>query len=240
MMPMASTRTGLPMPVLTIERQGGVESAAREHPRVVRFTHWLNAISLTVMTMSGLQIFAAFPSFGPKVPQTDLLFVPEWLRLGGWLGGALQWHFTFAWIFGVGGLVYAAFLLLSGHWRHVILRPNDVAGIWPMVRHYALMARKPEPREAYNPLQKAAYTATIGCGALALMTGLMLARPVQLSPLVDLAGGFALVRVYHFAAMVGLLAFIPGHLVMVALHGWNNLMSMFTGWKRRPDYLRRR
>jgi hypothetical protein len=26
-------------------------------------------------------------------------------------------------------------------------------------------------------------------------------------------------------------------LVMVALHGWNNFMSMVSGWKRNPQYL---
>ena len=231
-----STRSGLSIPVVTVDRRGVREEAAREHPRLVRFTHWLNAITLTVMTMSGLQIFAAFPSFGPKIPQTDLIVVPEPLRLGGWLGGALPWHFTFGWIFALGGVTYVGFLLVSGHWRHVILRPGEIAGVWPMVRHYFLFKEKPQPREAYNPLQKLAYTSTIGCGALALITGLMLAKPVQLSSLVALAGGFSLVRVYHFAAMIGFFAFIPGHLVMVALHGWDNFASMVIGWKQRPDY----
>jgi thiosulfate reductase cytochrome b subunit len=234
----ALTRSGLPIEVVHIERPTGVETAAREHPRVVRLAHWLNAISLVVMTMSGLQIFAAFPSFGPKIPQADLLAVPEALKLGGWLGGALQWHFTFAWIFSATGAVYAGYLAISGHWRHVVLRPSEVTGIWPMARHYFFFKPKPEAQEAYNPLQKLAYTSMLLCGACAVVTGLMLAKPVQLSALVSAVGGFGMVRVYHFAAMAGFLAFLPGHLVMVVLHGWNNFMSMATGWKRRPDYLR--
>ena len=36
--------------------------------------------------------------------------------------------------------------------------------------------------------------------------------------------------------MCGLLSFIPGHLVMVALHGWDNFASMLTGWKHKPEY----
>jgi thiosulfate reductase cytochrome b subunit len=36
--------------------------------------------------------------------------------------------------------------------------------------------------------------------------------------------------------MCGLLAFVPGHLIMVALHGWDNFVSIFTGWKRHPEY----
>jgi thiosulfate reductase cytochrome b subunit len=49
---------------------------------------------------------------------------------------------------------------------------------------------------------------------------------------VDVLGGFRLTRVWHFAAMCGLLAFIPGHLVMVALHGWRNFAGMWTGGKK--------
>jgi thiosulfate reductase cytochrome b subunit len=231
------TRSGLPVTVVAIERADGAELAALEHPRLVRLTHWANAAIVAVMTMSGLQIFMAFPSFGDKIPQRDLLHVPEFFRLGGWLGGALQWHFAFAWPFALTGVVYVAYLALSGHWRRVVLQPHELRGVWPMARHYFLFKPKPEPREAYNPLQKLAYTSTIFFGALAVATGLLLARPVQFSAVVSALGGFSAIRIYHFAAMTGFLAFIPGHLVMVALHGWNNFASMWTGWKRKPDYL---
>ena len=48
-------------------------------------------------------------------------------------------------------------------------------------------------------------------------------------------GGFRMVRVWHFAAMLGLVSFIPGHLIMVAVHGWSNFYSMLTGWKQDPE-----
>jgi thiosulfate reductase cytochrome b subunit len=51
-------------------------------------------------------------------------------------------------------------------------------------------------------------------------------------------GGYRLVRAWHFLALCGFAAFVPGHLVMVALHGWENLLAMLTGWKRDPEYLR--
>ena len=50
-----------------------VARAVYEHPFVVRLCHWLNTVSLFVMVGSGLQIFRAFPSFGAKIPQKDLL-----------------------------------------------------------------------------------------------------------------------------------------------------------------------
>ncbi len=72
---------------------GEVTEAVYEHPFVVRLCHWVNAVSLFVMVGSGFQIFRAFPSFGAKIPQKDLLNWPKSFALGGWLGGALQWMF---------------------------------------------------------------------------------------------------------------------------------------------------
>lgn len=234
---MALTKSGLALETIAVERSGKRETYSREHPWLVRFTHWLNAVSLLVLTASGLQIFMAFPSFGDKIPQRDLLHVPEALRLGGWLGGALQWHYSFALLFTATGLAYVLHLSSTGHWRRVILQPRDVRGIWPMVRHYFFFQPKPEQLEPYNPLQKLAYTTTILFGVAAVVTGIALSKPVQVAPLVPGLGGFGWMRVFHFAAMCGFLAFIPGHLLMVALHGWNSFYSMIIGWKRNPDYL---
>ena len=101
-----------------------------------------------------------------------------------------------------------------------------------MVRHYFLFKPRPEVHEAYNPLQKLAYTSVILCAALAVATGLLLSKPVQFSAIVSAIGGFQAVRVYHFAAMVFLVAFIPGHLVMVGLHGWRKVSAAARGRAR--------
>jgi Ni/Fe-hydrogenase b-type cytochrome subunit len=210
--------------------------AAYEHPFAIRITHWINAISLFVMITSGLRIFRAFPSFGPKIPEKVLVDIPKSLTLGGWLGGALQWHFTFMWFFAASGIFYFVYQIASGHFRTLVFVPRDVPGVWPMVRHYFFFGPKPAATGQYNPLQKLAYTSTIALGALSLLTGIVLYKPVQFSWLAFLFGGFHLTRIWHFAAMCGFLAFIPGHLIMVALHGWQNFISMLVGWKRDPEY----
>jgi thiosulfate reductase cytochrome b subunit len=215
-------------------------TAAYEHPWAIRFTHWLNAAAVFVLAASGLRIFSAFPCFGSKVPERDLLNIPKALTLGGWLGGALQWHFTFMWLFAGSGLLYIAYQLISGHYKTVLFLPRDVKGVWPMTRHYFLFGPKPAMTEQYNALQKLAYTATVLFGVAALLTGIVLYKPVQFSWLAWPMGGYRLARVWHFAAMCGFLAFIPGHLIMVVLHGWSNFASMLTGWKRDPEYLPRR
>lgn len=210
--------------------------AAYEHPLPIRITHWVNAISLFVMVTSGLRIFRAFPSFGPKIPEKVLLDIPKSLTLGGWLGGALQWHFTFMWFFAASGILYFAYQLASGHYRTMLFTPRDIPGVWPMARHYFFFGPRPPATGQYNPLQKLAYTSTIGFGVLSLLTGMVLYKPAQFSWLEFLFGGFHLTRLWHFAAMCGFLAFIPGHLIMVLLYGWSNFYSMLSGWKREPEY----
>lgn len=210
---------------------------AYEHPWAVRFCHWANAVTTSVMVMSGLQIFMAFPSFGPKIPQQNVVdSVPEVYLLGGWLGGALQWHFTFMWLFAGAGVLYALTQTFSGHFRTVLFRPRDVRGVWPMARHYFLFGPKPLSTGQYNPLQKLAYTITLVLGLTSLLTGLVMYKAAQFSALGWFFGGYHSARFIHFLAMCGMLAFIPGHLIMVAWHGWDNFASMVTGWKHRPDY----
>src|SRR5438309_1615809 len=107
----------------------------------------------------------------------------------------------------------------------------------PMVRHYVFFGQKPPVKEAYNPLQKHAYTSAIALGVLSVLTGLAVWKPVQLSWLAWMMGGFHLARLWHFLIMWAILAFVFGHLVMVILHGWDNFVSMFTGWKKNPEYV---
>jgi Ni/Fe-hydrogenase b-type cytochrome subunit len=227
-----------PASVEPIAEEEGPElvRAAYEHPLPIRITHWVNAVSLFVMMTSGLRIFRAFPSFGQKIPEQVLFDIPKSLTLGGWLGGALQWHFTFMWIFAASGVAYVGYQIFSGHFRTMLFTPRDVAGVWPMARHYFFFGPKPPATGQYNALQKLAYTSTIGLGALSLLTGIVLYKPTQFSWLAFLFGGFHLTRGWHFFAMCGFLAFIPGHLIMVLLHGWSNFYSMLSGWKREPEY----
>jgi len=206
-----------------------------EHPAIVRVCHWTFALSLLVLIGSGLEVFAAFPSFGEKLPSSDFFIPPSIIRIGGWLGGALQWHLTFAWLLAVAMMIYFTYQFVSGNARQVLFVGRDVRGVWPMVRHYVLFGPKPAMTETYNPLQKLAYSIALLLIVVGLVTGFALYKPVQLSWLVYTFGGFRLTRVWHFAAMCGLLAFIPGHLVMVALHGWCNFAGMWTGGRREFD-----
>ena len=218
------------------EQTERVGRAVYEHPLVVRWCHWLNAISLFVMVGSGLEIFRAFPSFGAKIPQRDWFDWPQAFTIGGWLGGALEWHLTFMWIYMATGLVYVGYQLFSGNYRQILCTHRDLHGAWPVVKHYFFLGPKPDQREAYNPLQKQAYTTVMVLGILSVLTGIAVWKPVQFSWLAWLMGGFHRARLWHFVVMWAMLAFVFGHLVMVVLRGWSNFVSMLTGWKKHPRY----
>src|SRR5208283_1635708 len=83
---------------------------------------------------------AAFASFAPfpASARRSLIGIPEQITIGGWLGGALRWHFTFMWIFIASRLMYVTYQLATGHWRQVLFMPRDMKGVWPMARHYFL------------------------------------------------------------------------------------------------------
>src|ERR1700722_11857923 len=81
------------------------------------------------------------------------------------------------WIYIATGLVYVGYQILSGNYKQVLFVRRDLSGVWPMARHYFLFGPKPVLKEAYNPLQKHAYTMTIGLGVLSVLTGAAVAFP---------------------------------------------------------------
>lgn len=228
----------MPSSAIAIENAKNDEltEAVYEHPLIIRLCHWVNAVSLFVLAGSGLQIFRAFPSFGAKIPEKVLIEWPKSLAIGGWLGGALEWHLTFMWIYLGTGLIYLGYQIFSGHYKQVLLARRDFSGVWPMVRHYFFFGPKPPARETYNPLQKSGYTSVFILGVLSVATGFAIWKPIQFSWLAWMMGGFHYARLWHFVIMWAMLLFVLGHLIMVVLHGWNNFVSMLTGWKRDPEY----
>ncbi|MFI5246767.1 MAG: cytochrome b/b6 domain-containing protein, partial [Gemmatimonadales bacterium] len=134
------------------------------HHWIVRLTHWVNAVALTLMVASGLRIFNASTSFAPKggtfccYPWAGKA-IPGVLTFGGWLAGARHWHFAMMWVLVVNGLAYLAFIYLHGEWRDLVPRRGDVRDAWDMVKFYTF-ARKDHPRQGkHNALQKGAYFA---------------------------------------------------------------------------------
>ena len=264
----------------------GGEKIVYRHRLPVRLWHWLNALTVFVMLMSGLMIFNAHPRlyWGHYGANAD----PAWLEIGsdatsgylrvgtlevtttgllgrwtdsegqvrrrafpGWatipsrydLAGARQWHFAFAWLLVVQGLLYWLWGIAARHVQRDLaptrqeLTPRHV---WRNIKDHArLRFARGEELHRYNILQKASYLGVIFLLLpLAVLTGLAMSPAMDAAwPwLIDLFGGRQSARSLHFIAAMLILAFIIVHLLMVLLAGpINELRSMITGRYRLPQ-----
>jgi thiosulfate reductase cytochrome b subunit len=252
------------------------------HALLVRITHWINVLCLSVLFMSGLQIFNAHPSlyFGNRSdPGTAVLTIgpeqrtdgsyagvvkvggatfettgvlglftgddgelegrawPSWITLPSYrdLATGRRWHFFFAWLFVLNGLVYLGYSLASGHtWRDLVPSRDQLRHIGKSILEHARF-RFPKGEEArhYNVLQKLAYLGIIFVvlpvtilAGLAMSPGLDAAFPIML----DIFGGRQSARTIHFIGAWTIVLFVLVHVFMVLVSGvWNNLRSMITG-----------
>jgi thiosulfate reductase cytochrome b subunit len=209
----------------------------KRHHWIVRTAHWLNAVLLVGMIGSGIQIYTAFPHFGPRggpyLPNPwDGKPFPVKMRLGGWLAGGLNWHFTLAWPFVITGLVYLIYLLVSGEWRSLVFRPSDVPRAVQMQLYYLRLRREHPPQGKHNALQKAAYSFIFVLGAIAVLTGFAIYKPAQLSWLTAAFGGYQYARYWHFWTVWIFVAFTIVHVLLVFLVDPASLRAMITGWYR--------
>jgi thiosulfate reductase cytochrome b subunit len=210
----------------------------KRHHSLVRLAHWLNAITLTGMIASGLQIYGAYAHFGPRggpylqPNPMDSRAIPEWARLGGWLAGGLNWHFALAWPFVITGLIYLGFLAASGEWRALLFRPHDVTPAIQMQLFYLRLRKDHPPQGKHNALQKGAYTFIVALGAISAVSGFAIYKPIQLSWLTTLFGGYELARYWHFVAVWLFIGFTALHVALVLLVDPASLRAIITGWYR--------
>jgi len=189
------------------------------HPLVVRITHWVNAFAILIMVASGWRIYNASPLFGFRFPA-------DW-TLGGWLAGALQWHFAAMWLLAINGLVYLGYGIASGHLKRKLL-PLTPGAIFRDVRDALRGRLAHDDLAVYNAAQRAAYLALILCLALLVASGLSIWKPVQLHWLARLFGDYEGARYVHFFAMSAVAFLVLVHVVMVILVP-RTFPSMFTG-----------
>jgi thiosulfate reductase cytochrome b subunit len=189
------------------------------HPRWVRVTHWINAVAVLVMILSGWRIYNAAPLF-PFV-------FPDSITIGGWLAGALDWHFAAMWLLVINGLVYVALGIASGRFRRKLLpiRPGEVFAD----ARAALAGRlSHDDLSVYNAVQKLLYLGVILAGVIIVLSGLSIWKPVQLQELTALFGGYEAARYVHFFAMAAIAGFVVLHVVMAFLVP-RSLRAMITG-----------
>jgi len=204
------------------------------HHWVVRLTHWVAVVAITVMAASGLRIFNAYPAFHRR-GETFCCYpfeghpVPAWMTFGRWLAGARNWHFAMMWVLVIDGLVYLTFIYLHGEWRDLVPRRGDLRDSWEMIKFYLFIRRTHPHQGKHNALQKLAYFAMPILAAVIVFSGLAIWKPVELAPLASAFGGYMWARYWHFMAMVALLGLALGHIFMVFAVDPYSLPSMITG-----------
>lgn len=189
------------------------------HPGWVRVTHWVNAIAMLVMIGSGWQIFNASPLF-------DFMF-PKSVTLGGWLAGALLWHFAAMWVLAVNGLVYLVLGFVTGRFRRKLL-PITPGAVIADAKAALTFKLSHEDISVYNAVQKLLYAGVIVCAVVIVLSGVAIWKPVQFQELTALFGGYDTARWVHFAMMSAIVGFLVVH-VLLALLVPKSLRAMVTG-----------
>lgn len=209
------------MSVETAEHLPPAITATRSviHPWWVRLTHWVNALAMFVMIGSGWQIYDASPLFGFAFPRQ--------IALGGWLAGALLWHFAAMWLLVINGVVYITLGIATGRFRRKLfpIRPDEVlrdlfAALRGKLSH--------EDLSVYNAVQKLLYVGIIATGVVIVASGLSIWKPVQFQWLTSFFGGYNTARYVHFAAMTAIVTFLVVH-VTLAILVLKSLRAMIIG-----------
>ncbi|OAJ54782.1 transmembrane hydrogenase cytochrome b-type subunit [Paraburkholderia ginsengiterrae] len=195
-------------------------SHATIHPVWVRIFHWINAAAVIAMCLSGWQVYDASPIF-------KAIRFPASVTLGGWLGGALLWHFAVMWILVANFVAYVVLNFVTGRLRRKLFPISIRAIVGDLIAAVKGKLSHGDLSQ-YNAVQKFAYLAVIADIALLVVSGLAIWKPVQFPVLRTLMGGFDNARIVHFAAMSGLVGFFVVHVVMVALVP-RSLLTMIRG-----------
>ena len=188
-------------------------------PAWVRTMHWINAVAMILMIMSGWQIYNASPLFNFSFSRS--------ITLGGWLGGALLWHFAAMWLLMINGLAYLITGFATGRFRRKLF-PITPKGVFTDLTAALTFKLAPDDLSAYNYVQKLLYAGIIVVGVVIVLSGLSIWKPVQLQYLTALFGGYDVARYVHFVCMSLICLFLIVH-VALALLVPKSLRAMIIG-----------
>lgn len=204
-----------------------------KHSLAIRWLHWINMPFLLLMTWSGLMLAWANEThvltiFGKSWP----VFPEGFYRALGVqkrLAEGLSWHLNAAWIFSVNGLLYVLYLTLARTWGHILPRKGAFKDAFRVVLHDLHLRKEAPPTIGYNAAQRMAYTGVVALGAIAVLTGLGIAKSARFSFLTALFGGYHWAKIIHFSAAIAFAAFVVIHVLQVVKSGWQNFASMIVG-----------
>ncbi len=214
-----------------------------EFSALLRANHWVRAVSIVVLIVTGFYI--ADPFLAPYVSNEPTNFMNAWWRF---------WHLVFGFAL-IATTMIKVYLFLFDKQSQVertsffdFISPK----IWiQQLKYYMLVGTHPENKGVYNPLQFAAYFMLFVVIFVIVITGLILYVHVyhsgfgafcydMLRPIEVLMGGLANVRTVHHIATWVFILFVPVHVYMAvfnSIHSKKGSMdSIISGYSWPDDH----
>ena len=207
----------------------------KKHPLAIRWFHWINFPLLALMIWSGILIYWAYPAYRIGIGDFTLVKMnldqTTWraLKVNNRLAEGMALHFFFMWLFVGNGIAYVVYTLVSGEWRELLPNRHTLRDAWNVVLHDLRIRKEPLPHVKFNGAQRLAYTGVVLMGIGSVLSGLAIYRPVQLSWLTAMFGGYPAARFVHFWLTIGYVLFFIVHIAQVIRAGWNNFRAMVIG-----------
>jgi thiosulfate reductase cytochrome b subunit len=207
-----------------------------KHPLAIRWFHWLNFPLIFMMIWSGMLIYWANGVYKIQVGDTLLFrFFPkgfyDFFGLSGQLAKGMAWHFATMWLFTINGILYVLYTFFSGEWRFILPTKSSFKEFWQVILYDLGISKVIPPQDKYNAAQRIVYTLVVIMGFGTILTGWAIFRPVQLSWLTTICGGYEAARLEHFTLTITFMLFFIVHILQVIKAGWQNFLSMITGFE---------
>ncbi len=217
-----------------------MKTVLKKHPLAIRWFHWLNFPLLAIMIWSGMLIYWAYDPYKIKLGSKEVFhFFPDAfynaLHIPHRLAEGMSFHFVFAWLFIINGLLYVLYTVFSGEWRYLLPNKHSFKEAWQVLLYDLHISRIHPPQTKYNAAQRIAYTAIIFMGAASVLTGFAIYKPTQWNWLTAICGGYEAARMEHFILTVGYVLFFLIHIAQVIKTGWHNFQAIITGFEVIPN-----
>ncbi|MGA8941362.1 MAG: Ni/Fe-hydrogenase, b-type cytochrome subunit [Thermoactinomyces sp.] len=199
----------------------------------VRVFHWINALSIVTLMLTG--IYIGNPFFSPTIPEeayySNVMFWARYIHFFAAFAFTANLIFRFYWAF-KGNKYAKTNPFKKSFWKQVV----------EVMKFYLFLPNKKEHTPGHNKLAELSYLIFIGLGSIIMvLTGFYLYlepqfESVPIDGISFLFGGDSFsVRSFHHVVAWFFIIFFVIHLYMVIRDDWLNrngtLSSIFTGYK---------
>jgi len=191
-----------------------------KHTVITRIMHWAHAMSIVILALTGLQIYA-----------------PDSFRLFSHMDWARYFHFIFMYVV-VWTFVYKIYyVVITGEIKEILFTFKDLIALPALVAYYLygiFAGKKKTDWGKYNPGQKLTYTAWLILIPLQAITGFALYWPGPFSGFNNFLGGLGYIRLWHFCISWIFIITTVVHIYLGTTGAtiWDYYKSMFTGWEK--------